>query len=146
MSSILAITSNNVYRICSLDCQEEYGSGLRLIVDSTGRNYCGNECKEGNFNIKADNICIDTCDENIYYIDNDKKECKLCKDLNINKNYKITNLKEAECLEKKPNNSYYINEKLYLVACYEGFNYLEENNCVQKCSKDYFHEEGNHIY
>ena len=152
MSSMLAITSENAYRICPiakdqsgwLECEDEC-SNSGLIVDSTGRNYCGTKCKDGSFNIWPDNICIDKCDENIYQIDYEKRECKLCKDLNINKNFKITNFIEAGCLEKKPGNSYFKNERLGLVACYEGFNYLENNNCVEKCSDNYYHEEGKHI-
>ena len=38
-----------------------------------------------------------------------------------------------------------MNEDLYLVACYEGVNYYENNECVEKCSKGYFHEKGNHL-
>ena len=127
-----------------MECQDECSSN-GLIVDSTGRNFCGNKCKDGSFNIWPDNICIDKCDENIYNIDYNTKECKLCKDLNINKKLKITNFKETGCLENKPGNSYYKNEKLGLVACYEGFNYFENNNCVEKCSDNYYHEEGKHI-
>ena len=151
-NSMLAITSENAYKICPiakdqsgwLECKDECSSG-ELIVDSTGRNLCENKCKDGSFNIWPDNICIDKCDENIYQIDYNAKECKLCKDINTNKKFKITNFKEAGCLENKPGNSYFKNEKLGLVACYEGFNYLENNNCVEKCSDNYYHEEEKHI-
>ena len=84
MNSMLAITSQNAYKICPiakdqsgwLECEEQCSSN-GLIVDSTGRNYCGNKCKDGSFNIWPDNICIDKCDENIYNIDDNAKRMQI---------------------------------------------------------------------
>ena len=52
---------------------------------------------------------ISKCDEKLYVIQN-KNECGLCKDLNVNKQYKIIN--ENQCIDEKPENTYYIYEQI----------------------------------
>ncbi len=58
------------------------------------------------------------CNESLYIIQN-KNECGLCKDLNTDKPYKI--ITGNECLEEKPENTYYIYEKLKILNyCYDS--------------------------
>ena len=155
-NSILIITNLSIYRLCLIakqndnDCINECNSGEELILD-TNSNYCGikkeNYCN--NYIIKSYNICVNDCDENIYIIKN--KSCYLCNELDSNKLYKIYN--ENKCIENKPENTFYLNEKLKILKychnscktckgekenecllCYNGF--INENGkCVEKCYK-----------
>ena len=147
-NSMLAITKDSAYRICPIangyQCIESCNNGL--VIDSTKGNYCGDKCEDNTFTLIPDNICVEKCDEKLYIIDNNTRECRLCKDIegNIAK-FKLTNFDDIKCLEEKPKHSYYMNEDLYLVACYKGFNYYENNDCVEKCSKGFFHEKNKHL-
>ena len=155
-NSILIITNLSIYRLCLIakqndnDCINECDLGKELILD-TNSNYCG--LKEGNYCnnyiIKTYNICVNECDENIYIINN--KNCYLCSDLDSKKIYKIYN--ENKCIENKPENTFYLNEKLKILKychnscktckgdkenecllCYDGF--INENGkCVERCYK-----------
>ena len=102
------------YNKCADECRE----GKKLILDTEKSNYCGIEEESGEkFILKSDNIYIKSCNQSIYIIQNNK-DWILCKDLNENKPYKIIN--EIECLENKPENSFYINEILGILKyCYE---------------------------
>ena len=147
--SMLAITNKMAYQICAIansdgQCLESCDNGV--IIDSTNKNYCGSNCGNGLYTIKPDDICVKECDKNIYYIDDNNKECWLCKDKEGNDGkFKLINIPGTGCLKNKPNNSYYMNQNLYLVTCYTGFNYFEKGNCVEKCSDGFFHEENSQI-
>ena len=60
-----------------------------------------------------------------YFVSNENKECGLCKDLYKNeKIYKI--LDDEECISKKPENTFYVNENMKIISyC--------DSNC-KKCS------------
>ena len=100
-------TQLSIYKICITGkdnniCVDECPEGKKLILDTEKSNYCGKEedsCEK--YNLKPYNICVESCNESIYIIQNNK-DCGLCKDLNENKPYKIIN--ESECLENKPEN------------------------------------------
>jgi len=149
-NSMLAITNKMAYQICAIasndgECLNKCEND-EIIVDSTKKNYCGKKCDGDNiYTLKPDNICVEKCDENIYYIDDNKKECWLCKDIEENKKFKLIDISEAGCLQNKPENSYYMNKNLYLVTCYEGFNYFKGGNCVKDCSDGFFHKKESHL-
>ena len=136
-SSMLAITRDSVYKICILrdgqncleDCSDNYP-----IFDTSTYNHCGDGCST-NFILKPNNICIDECDNNIYIIQKNY-ECWLCKDLNGENKYKLVG--HSECLKDMPSNSYYVNEKLLIIACNEGLTYYDgqcvEKHCHENCN------------
>ena len=134
---MLAITKESAYKICfynndNNDCLEQCNGNT--IYNSETNNHCGNEC-ETNFILKPNDICVNTCDESIYIIKNNK-ECWLCKDLENENKYKLINY--SKCLDKMPDNSYFINEQLYLVECNKDTKYNSETNqCIQdKCNEN----------
>ena len=116
-SGLFLVTDNTIYRECfsgkdeKNNCYVECPSGQILVLDTINSNYCVEESSDDYYILKPDNIPIANCDESFYVIQN-KNECGLCKDLNINKQYKIIN--EKECIEK-PENTYYINEQLKIL-------------------------------
>ena len=69
-NSILAITNTSTYKICMIrhegNCVEECLSDLYENYDSTSYNQCGHTetCK---MKLMTNDICIDSCDHNIYY-------------------------------------------------------------------------------
>lgn len=124
-NSILAITNNSAYKICALvdkdkNCIDECDSNQKTIIDSTGFNYCGDSDIKCQLTLVPQNICISSCDQNIFILNEEKKECGLCKDLySENMPYKLINNKG--CLEHIPENSEPINEELKIYRCAEGY-------------------------
>ncbi len=141
-------TQLSIYKICITGkdnniCVDECPIGKKLILDTEKSNYCGNEeesCEK--FNLKPNNICVESCNESIYIIENNK-DCGLCKDINENKPYKIIN--ESKCLENKPENSFYIYEKLNILKyCYYTCKTCSgdgENQCIS-CKDGYEFKDG----
>ena len=142
-NELLIKTQLSIYKLCitgkdNNKCVDECPEGKKLILDTEKSNYCGTEeesCEK--FILKPDNICIGSCNQSFYVIQNNK-DCILCKDLNENKPYKIIN--ETECLENKPENSFYINEKLGILKyCYDNCKTCTgdgENQCTS-CKNGY---------
>ena len=62
--------------------------------------------------LKPDNIPMANCNESLYIIQNGN-ECGLCKDLDKNNQYKLIN--EKTCLDKKPENTYYVYKELKIL-------------------------------
>ena len=130
-------TDSTVYRICfsgkdnNNECNSECPSNQILILDNINSNYCADKNSNDYYILKPDNIEISNCDEDLYIIQN-QNECGLCKDLNIDKPYKIIN--EKECLNTKPENTYYIYEQLKILNyCHESCktcNSEKENDCT----------------
>ena len=137
-NSFAAITYNSLYQICVINngdnCTDSCEDDQILLLDPIKGNHCGNECD--NYILKPNNICIDSCDNNIYI--NNGKECGLCKDLGGENKYKLIN--STGCLKSKPENSYYFNEEFLIVSCDYAHPYFEEQNCVEKCSEGYFEQ------
>ena len=125
-NSMLAITDNSAYKICAIkgdndECLDECPNN-DLVINTFKPNSCGS-CDGILF--KPDNICINECDNHLYYENN--SECGLCKDIEENKKYKLINT--TECYEICPEGSEIYNNDYQLCTCKEGF-YLEGNNCI----------------
>ena len=143
---MLAITKDSAYKICAINADSDFNcyndcdlnSNTHLYISSSDKNVCSERyCHwDGLFSLKPEDICTNDCNENYYIKKYTYSECWLCKDLNEKYPYKLINRKE--CLQQKPNNSYFINENLFLVACNEGFKFFENGNCIEKCSEGYF--------
>ena len=119
--SLLAIINSSAYEICingkyNGKCIDECPEGQNLTINAEKGNYC--EGKECNILLKTNNTCVDICDEQKYIMNG--KECGLCKHLNKTFPYKIINKKN--CIEEKPNNTYFIDQSLYLL-----------NDCHSSC-------------
>ena len=120
-NSMLIITDKSAYKICALSniannndksCIEgESCSSERYIVDSQGQNFCGDKCR--NYILMPNKICIDECDENIFFI-NDSYHCGFCIHMNINKPNKL--LIHSGCLSDNeiPSEAYLYNTKYKL--------------------------------
>ena len=138
-SFMLAISDSSAYLIFTFKdnenkCIYKCDNNNNPLIDTTNPNSCGNECTK--YILKPENICIESCDENIYILKN--KECSLCFDIDKKYPYKVINA--HECIEKKPENSYFVNEKLYLIACNEGYFYengtcTKNFTCHEKCKE-----------
>jgi hypothetical protein len=148
LNSLLIITDKSAYKLCTYvkdtnnNCINECALGEEIILDIKS-NRCGikteNNCD--NYLLKPDNICVTSCDTNFYSIENNI--CALCKDLDNNKPYKFYN--ESECLSEKPENSFYLNEKLKILKyCYNSCktcNGENKNECTT-CREGYKHKNG----
>ena len=144
--SMLAITENSAYKICALknelgdDCIESCSDNDNIILDSENSNKCGNKCNT-KYVLIPDQICLDSCNENIYTINGN--QCGLCKDIGLeNKIYKLINT--SGCLDHIPEGSEYYNEKLKLLTCKEGYNLTDgkcspvpSSKCYQLCELCY---------
>ena len=81
VNSMLIITDKSAYRICALIKEEQCldsnscQNDETFIINSYGPNYCGNRCQK--FLLLPNKICIDKCDENIFYT-NDSYHCGFC--------------------------------------------------------------------
>ena len=133
-SSMLAISDSSAYLICTFNdgnkCIHKCDNNNPLI-DTTKPNSCGNVCS--NYTLIPENICIESCDENIFTIKDN--QCGLCKDID-EKKYKVIN--KTGCISGMPQDSHYVNKKLNLIACDEG--YIFDNGlCIQniKCGDKY---------
>ena len=129
-NSMLVITNDSAYRICAIkynnDCVDECPND-NIIIDTQRPNYCGKECE--NITLMPDKICIDSCDENLYILND--TICQLCKDNDIQYKYKLLNTKG--CLNIIPDGAYEFDENFHLLKCKEGY-YLEGEKCVSSVS------------
>ena len=130
--SMLALTSNNAYRICPFKidgvCVASCTNPEEYILDSHG-NRCSDTCDGDKILLIPERFCNDTCDEN-YYVRKDN-QCGLCKNLYPNeKIYKLINVQG--CFETQPPNTIEHNLKLKLYKCKNGYK-LDNNECVTNC-------------
>ena len=127
--SFFVRTSDSVYKICPIadennNCIESCDSPNNLFINSIGQNFCGSECSS-EFIMMKNEICIDECDENIFYkLDN---KCGLCKDLNEENKYKLINT--TGCFSDIPEGAEIYDHKHYLLKCQEDY-YLIEGSCI----------------
>ena len=126
---MLAITNHSAYKICAYRDGNEcvYCDNKNIVLDSSNYNFCGGTCNT-QYILMPNNICIDTCDESIFIINNN--ECGLCKDLDAENKYKFIN--QSECIKEKPDNSFYVNEELKILDCEQNYRY-ENGKCILKC-------------
>lgn len=132
-SSMLAITKDSAYQICILkdgnNCIESCPNNQ--VFDASSYNHCGDKCNDNQYILKPNDICIDTCDTSIYVI-KDNNQCWLCKDLN--NQFKLVNY--SECLTSMPENSYYVNQNLNIIACNKGLKF-ENGQCISgQCNEN----------
>ena len=153
--SLLAITSSSAFEICINEkykgkCIDKCPPGQKIKYDSQIGNYCEGNLECQNFIFKNDNNCIDECNKDLYVILD--RECGLCKHLNKSFPYKLLN--ESFCRDEKPENSYFINESLYLLnycndfceSCKGESNCLSckdnkilfEGNCLENCPSGFY--------
>ena len=146
-NSMLVITDDSAYKICAIqqdvfvdhfNCVDECGDNIKM--NANFGNNCNRLCFwEWLYTLMPENICYGECDKQ-YHIFKEKSgergECWLCKDLDIKKPYKL--IDREECLSTEPENSEYINKNLYIIKCKTGYDYLENGNCVEKCSEGFF--------
>ena len=99
-----------------------------IVLDTEKSNYCGN--KTGNYwehyILKPNDIYVPSCDGNIFSIESNYT-CGLYKDLFSDRIFKYYN--KNKCYEKKPNNSIYLNEKVKIFKCNEGYNF-KNGECI----------------
>ena len=126
-SSMLAISGSSAYLICTFNDSDKClykCDNNNPLIDTTKPNSCGGECK--NYILMPENICIESCDESIFTIKD--KICGLCKDIDEKNKFKVVNT--TGCIEKKPENSIDVNQKLNLIACKERY-IFDNGTCKQ---------------
>ena len=137
-NSMLAVKGNTAYRICPImndegtDCLEDCtGDGVFLIRDVT-KNFCGTKCPDEKYLLVPDNICDTSCNTSIYVVDEDNKQCGLCKDMD-EKHYRF--IGGDRCLSEIPEGGYEYNSKLKLLKCKSGYKTdpSDVNSCVTNC-------------
>lgn len=154
-TSMLAVTDNSAYQVCLVKeyekCVTECSSG-RIILDSINGNICGNAntCEKGIVLIPED-ICILSCNTSIYIVH--QNQCGLCKTFFPNeKEFKLFG--QNDCLETRPNGTYFINEDSKILdycndnnclycsnseictQCYEGYTPNSEGKCIKNDEKE----------
>ena len=133
--SMLAITKESAYQICIIkdnngECIEKCPEGNNLVLDLNGNICKATSCDDNQYLIIPEGICTSKCDTSIYAIDENRKECGLCKDLYNEKQYKL--IDRTECLNSIPDNSKSFNDDFFLFICDNG--YIANNNiCVPHC-------------
>ena len=128
-NSMLSITKNSAYKVCiirdsnSSECSDECSSE-KFVYDTQKSNQCNNEIQCENFILMRNEICIETCDETIFTLIEEKK-CGLCRDLYIDNPYKLINTTGYLSESEIPDNIQLVNPFLYLLSRKEGY-YLVE--------------------
>lgn len=137
---LLLQTDSTVYRVCfsgkdkNGDCYLVCPSGQILILDNINSNYCADINSDEYYILKPDNIPMANCNESLYIIQNGN-ECGLCKDLDKNNQYKLIN--EKTCLDKKPENTYYVYKELKILNyCHDSCKSCE-GGTVDECTSCY---------
>ena len=131
--SMLAFTKSKAYQICEYkgddgSCEETCTNGYLLNIDG---NTCGTTCPTGTLKFEPSGVCINQCDESLYYKSN--TTCGLCKDLFPNAIYKFSG--SNQCLNAIPSNAEEYNSKLHLLKCKDGYELNNNNEFVLNCYK-----------
>ena len=144
---LLIITPTSAFIICLFkdsnnNCLNSCSSNK---IISTEGNTCGvSSSSLCNLKLQPENLCITSCDSEIYIeIDGVCATCSYFKNLGqVSGEYKFIN--SSKCIENRPNNSMYYNEKNKLLYCPEGYKLDESTqtcitNCYELCTIcDYF--------
>jgi len=139
--SMLAVTKDSAYEICAIydgsfncieSCYNTYNS--RIIYDTQKPNQCYEKYNCENYILMPNEVCIETCDENIFTVidDNNNKQCGLCRDINKNNPYKLINTKK--CFSTPPEGTKIIDEKLKLINCSDGYSLKNDTCIIDKCN------------
>ena len=125
-NEMLVITSTGANKICLFrngdNCVSSCPSGTKLVLDVKG-NKCDSS-DECDLKLVPDNICIESCDTNIYKLSDDKKSCGLCGYFNQSKPYRL--IKTEECFESPPEGTQIYLEKYSLLECAKGYQFDSE--------------------
>ena len=128
-NTLLIRTKQSAYSICIIlnanQCIDNCPNN-DLKINSLGSNFCGSNCSS-NFIMKPNDICINECDENLFY--KNGNECGLCKDLNSAQKYKLINT--SGCLENIPEGAEFYIQKNNILKCKDEY-YSFNNYCVLK--------------
>ena len=148
---MLIFSNGNAYKICLFregdSCASGCPSGKSLVLNVNG-NYCKNSgLEECTLKLVPDNICIDSCDTDIYKLNGN--ECGLCEYFDSAKPYRL--IKTGECLATMPEGTKYYNEKYKLLECASGYQFDNINklcvpHCYNSCAKctDYSEDSEDH--
>ena len=140
-NSMLALTKDSAYEICAIydgdyNCLDTCNNPTaKIIYDTQKPNLCYDTAiKCENYILMPNEVCIETCDENIFTIidDNNIKQCGLCRDLNKGNPYKLINTKK--CFSSPPEGTKIINENLKLINCSDGYTLKNDTCIVDKCN------------
>lgn len=138
---MLALTKDSAYEICAIydgdyNCLDTCNNPTaKIIYDTQKPNLCYDTAiKCENYILMPNEVCIETCDENIFTIidDNNIKQCGLCRDLNKGNPYKLINTKK--CFSSPPEGTKIINENLKLINCSDGYILKNDTCIVDKCN------------
>ena len=95
-NSILAIKGSSAYRICPImndegnDCIEDCTEEGKWLIRDIEKNICGTACPDSNkYLLVPDYICITSCDTSIYVVNEENKQCGLCKYMDEDKPYRF---------------------------------------------------------
>ena len=80
-------------------CESACPSGTSLVLDVNG-NQCISNSNDCSLKLVPDDICIESCDTNIYKLSDDLKSCALCGYFDSSKPYRL--IKTEECLASMP--------------------------------------------
>ena len=130
--SMLAFSKTKAYQICEYKnndgCIETCTDGYLLNIDG---NTCGTTCPTGKLKFEPSGVCINQCDESLYY--KSGTTCGLCKDLFPDAIYKFSG--SNQCLNAIPSNAEEYNSKLHLLKCKDGYELNNNNECILSCYK-----------
>ena len=149
---MLVFAKGNAFKKCLFrngdTCEPSCPSGTNLVLDVNG-NKCKSSDTDCSLKLEPDNICIDSCNTEIYKLSDDSKSCKLCKDIDSSKPYRL--IKTDECLESKPEGTQDYIAKYYLLECAKGYQFnSDKKRCVPHCypsclkCNDYSEDSTNH--
>ena len=123
-----------------------------IFTESPEGNTCGISSSICNLKLQPENLCIKSCDLEIYVqIDGICATCIYFKSQNkVSGEFKFVN--STQCIENKPDNSIYYNEKNKILKCDKGYKLDETTltcipNCYELCttcndfSNDPLHQE-----
>ena len=141
-NSILAIKGSSAYRICPIindegnDCIEDCTEEGKWLIRDIEKNICGTACPDSNkYLLVPDYICITSCDTSIYVVNEENKQCGLCKYMDEDKPYRF--IGGDQCLSNIPEGAYEYNTKLKLLKCSSGYKTdpSNVNGCVTNCHR-----------
>ena len=141
-SEILVISDSKVYKICTLmendKCVYECSQDNKMVIDYQNITSCNSTCSS--YILNKENICIPTCDEEIYISNN--SECGFCAYMEEKKPYKFIN--GSKCLEEIPPKAKLYSEQYFLLICEDGYNLVNDTckKCYERC-KDCENESDN---
>ena len=133
---MLIFSNGNAYKICLFrsgdSCVSSCPSDTTLVLDVTGNMCKSSSSAECSLKLVPDNICIDSCDTDIYKLSDDNKMCGLCEYFDNSKPYRL--IKTENCLATMPEGTKYYNEKYKLLECASGYQFDSVNKlCVPHC-------------